>query len=549
MKKADLMIKSKAVYTGTKKLPEEACIIIKNGKIKEVCSFSEAGQYECDPNRIITLQEGMVLPGFIDAHTHVLATAAAQSVRILDLTGAVSEQDCIERIKKHLQEHPELTCVVGNGWSTANWESEHFPNRTELDRHFPEIPVFLASFDGHTCWLNGKALEVCGITKETTVKFGEIQKNPNGEPTGILCDIAAISLVSKKTALPSAEMIQRNLEHFSMMGITSIADVSANPILDEEPVEYEPLLSLEKEQKLPVRLHLYPSLGDDGEFSLAEQLAEKYCYDDLQVSGLKQFVDGTTSAYSAALAEEYADKPGELGCVNYPEQTYKDLVKKANERGFSVKLHAIGDRAVSIALDAYEYAGNHLREQKKKESQRTHKIRNCIEHVENILPSDGKRFGENHVIASMQPDHLVLDNMEKSVRLGPERAKTIWPFQQLLNHGTALAFGSDYPVVDCDPIKGIYAAVSRTFPGGAAATTCQEERITLKEAIDAFTQGSAYSLGREQELGTIEPGKLADIVVLNKDLFSVQNEEMLTVKPLMTIMNGKIVYDLSREVV
>lgn len=542
MKTADLVIKGKAVYTGKTELPEEGCIVIRGGKIIDVCSRSEAERYSCSPANVWTFDEGMVVPGFIDAHTHVLATAASESLRILSLMEAASEEDCIRRIEQYLEENPEASCVVGNGWAGTAWRQGRLPDREKLDQHFPDMPIFLSSFDGHTCWLNGKALEVCGITAETTVKFGEISKYPDGEPNGILCDIAAISLVTRQTAAPSAKTIKRNLAHFASKGVTSLADVSANPMLTEEPAEYAPLLSLKREGSLTARLHLYPSLGDTGDFTLAEQLARKYHYSDLQVAGLKQFVDGTTSAYSGALTEEYADKPGEWGCLNYPQETYKNLVKRANDKGFSVKLHAIGDRAARIALDAYQYAG------KGREGREAAKLRNCIEHVENLLPPDEKRFAEEGVIASMQPEHLILDNGEKLARLGKERAKTVWPFRRLLDAGALLAFGSDYPVVDCDPIQGIYAAISRTFPDGEAATACQEEAITLKEAIDAYTQGGAYSIGREQELGTLEPGKLADVVVLNKNLFETEKEELLQVKPLMTIMDGKIVYYANEEV-
>ena len=534
---ADLIIKSKAVYTGKTIFPEEACVIIKDDKITGVCKPDELESYRGLDTQIYTFDDGMVLPGFIDAHTHILATAASQSVVRVDLTQSTSEQECIELIARHLEQHPELTGVVGNGWFLRKWNTEDLPDRKGLDARFPDIPIYLSSFDGHTCWLNGKALEVCGITKDTTVQFGEIQKYPNGEPTGILCDIAAISLVSKKTTMPSEESLLQNLQHFVSNGITSIVDVSADPVLNEEPAEYSPLMKLRDNRNLIARMHLYPSLGDSGNFALATELAEKYKYPDLKVAGLKQFIDGTTSAYSAALLSPYTDKPDEEGCVNYPEETYKKLVAEANKKGFSVKLHAIGDKAVRIALDAYEYAWD--------SGQRG--TRNCVEHVENAQPSDVERFGKYHVIASMQPYHLVLDTNEKLIRLGTERARTVWPFRSLLDSGAILAFGSDFPVVDCNPLEAIYAAVERTFSDGSPATICQEERISLKEAIDACTQGGACSIGREHDLGTLEAGKLADIVVLDKNLFAIDAQEILKVKPVMTVMNGNIVYEMNME--
>ena len=245
-------------------------------------------------------------------------------------------------------------------------------------------------------------------------------------------------------------------------------------------------------------------------------------------------MDGTTSQYTSPLLEPYSDRPEESGRSYYPPEFFMDIIPKANRGGFDLKIHAIGDKAVRMLLDACEasFKQNDLSG-----------IRNNVEHIENIHPSDIGRFKEFGVVASVQPAHLPLDAGEKTIRIGKERARYEWPFRSLLDAGAILAFGTDYPIYQLNPMHGIHAAVTRAYLDGTPVGSSPGEKITLKEALDAYTYGGAFSLNRENELGTLEAGKLADIVVLSENLFDLDPQEYLKAESLLTVMDGKIIYE------
>lgn len=532
---ADLIIKSNAIYTGKAAVPQRGCVVIKDGRILEVCNDEEAeAYYQEGKTEVNSYEDGMVMAGFIDAHAHFFMGAGFQSDNFVDLAETKSPQDCVDIIKAHLIKNPHIKHVLGWGWFLINWGTEITPTKEILDENFPDIPLYLFCIDGHTCWINTKAMEVCGITKETEVKFGDIQKDNNGELTGLLFEVAAEAKAFENGFASTEEDCEKMLKYAARSGITSITDLAASSVLEEEPRNYVRLLKAREEGKLTVRMHCYPSLGDDGDFTIAKQIRDKYQYPDFKCSGLKQFIDGTTSLYTSPLLEPYSDRPQEQGYTNYSPELYRDVITKANREGFSVRVHAIGDRAVRVSLDAYENSQN---------ENDLSQIRNCVEHAENIHPQDIPRFQKLGVIASMQPPHLPLDANEKTIRIGKERARYEWPCRSLLDTGAVLAFGTDYPVSPLGPMEVIHGAVTRCFLDGTPVGSSPQEKITLKETLDAYTQGSAYSLGREDELGTLEKGKLADVVVLTKNLFDLKPQQYLDVEIQMTVMDGKVVYE------
>ena len=530
---ADFIIKSDAVYTGVAEAPEKACLAVKGDRIIAVCGEDGIARYTGEQTKVYSYGNNLVMAGFVDAHTHFCMGSALLGECFVDLTASKSAEDCVSLIKGHLEKHPDIDHILGWGWFVTNWDPPVNPDKRILDSHFPDIPLYLSSVDGHTTWVNTKALEVCGITAETAVAYGEVQKDANGDLTGLLLESDAQTKPNENAFECKDEDYEKMLDSIAGYGITSVTDLSIPPKLKEEPRGFGRLLNLHNRGRLTARIHLYPSLGDDGDFTVAKQIREKYQYPDLMFCGLKQFADGTTSQYTSPFLEPYSDRPDLLGQGYYPPEFFMDIIPKANKEGFSIKIHAIGDKAVRTILDAYEASGkeNDLRG-----------IRNCVEHIESIHPSDIKRFKELGVIASVQPTHLPLDANEKTQRIGKERARYEWAFRSLLDSGAVLAFGTDNPVYMLDPMHGIHAAVTRAFLDGTPVGSSPEEKITLKEALDAYTKGGAYSLKREHEIGTLEEGKLADIVVLSGNLFDLAPQEYLKVTPLMTIMGGKVVY-------
>lgn len=325
-------------------------------------------------------------------------------------------------------------------------------------------------------------------------------------------------------------MFQRFLQNAARLGVTSVNDLYSEG--NSKLVKYELYREFEERDELTVRIHFHPVL--DGNLEQAKQLRETYHSDKLQLSGLKQFIDGVITGYTAYMVEPYADKPDSVGDTCFPAETIKKWVVEADKEGFRVRFHAIGDGAIRLALDAYEAAQkeNGIRDS-----------RHTIEHVEVIHPDDIARFQQLGVIASMQPNHFALSEREGyTAKIGTEREKYVFVINTLKASGAKLAFGTDYPIDKLNPLSQIHRAVTRIDSGGNDVWL-PEERITLAEALKAYTLGSAYGTFREHELGTIEAGKLADLIVLDRNLFAVPAEGILQTTVDLTIADGKVVFE------
>jgi predicted amidohydrolase YtcJ len=392
--------------------------------------------------------------------------------------------------------------------------------------------------EGHYAWVNTKALEIANITRHSENPFyGIIGRDENGEPNGILYEKAMDAVIRNAFNFSNSqknEIFSNFLAHAASLGVTSVNDLHGLKTIESLDVFKE----FEDNGKLTTRIHLWPALN--GDLGHSKQLRVTYQSDKLRVSGLKQFIDGVITARTAYLLEPYSDQPETRGETSFAPETIKKWVVDADKEGFSIRFHAIGDGAIRLALDAYEEA---QKTNGKRDS------RHSVEHIEVIHPDDIHRFSELGVTVSMQPDHLAMS--ERGVyteQVGAEREKYVFSINTLQKTGAKLAFGTDFPIDILNPLLQIYRAVTRIDSSGKTVWH-PHECITLAEALKAYTSGPAYGTFREQELGTLEAGKLADIIVLERNLFEVLVEEIPDIKVLLTIVDGQVVYDYAGSLV
>ena len=530
---ADIIVSSNAVFTGLSDQPEPASIAIKDKTIIAIGSEEQIKPYIGENTKFYQYNDQLIMPGFHDFHLHIMDGAVAMNSA--NLFPARSEEEALEIIRKFAESRPEDQWVIGSTWDAGYWDTQKLPSRYSLDRILPDRPALMFHAEGHYVWVNTKALEIANINRDTeNPSYGIISKDEHGEPDGILYE-KAMGLVIRHaydfTKEEKRELFANFLNHAASLGVTAVHDLFATESL-EILNDYDVFKEFEDKGKLTTRVHLWPALN--GNLEYVKRLRDTYHSDKLRVSGLKQFIDGVITARTAYLLEPYADKPDTRGETSFPSETIKKWVVDADNEGFSIRFHAIGDGAIRLALDAYEEA-------QKVNGKRD--ARHSIEHVEVIHPDDIGRFKELDVTASMQPDHFAMS--ERGVytdRIGNEREKYVFPIHTLQKSGARLAFGTDFPIDVLNPLLQIYRAVSRIDNSGEKVWH-PHERISLADALKAYTVGSAYSTFREHELGTLEVGKLADIVVLERNLFEIPVEEIPDTKVQLTISDGKVVFD------
>ncbi|SIR97713.1 hypothetical protein SAMN05878482_10845 [Peribacillus simplex] len=527
---ADLIISSNTVFTGLSDQPEPASIAIKDNKIVAIGSVEEIKHCAGEHTKIYQFKDRLIMPGFHDFHLHIMNGAVA--LNSVNLFAARSEDDALDMIHKFAEAKPENQWVIGFTWDEGFWDTQQLPTRHSLDRILSKRPALMFHAEGHYAWVNTKALEIANITRHSeNPSYGIIGRDENGEPNGILYEKAMDGVVRHAFNFSNAhkkDIFSNFLAHTASLGVTAAHDLHGLKNIESLDVFKE----FEDKGNLTTRIHLWPALNGNLEHS--KQLREKYQSDKLRVSGLKQFIDGVITARTAYLLEPYADQPETRGETSFPPETIKKWVVDADKEGFSIRFHAIGDGAIRLALDAYEEA---QRANDRRDS------RHAVEHIEVIHPDDIHRFKELGVTASMQPNHLAMS--ERGVyteRIGTERETHVFPINTLQKSGANLAFGTDFPIDNLNPLLQIYRAVTRIDSSGKTIWH-PHERITLAEALKAYTAGPAYGAFREQELGTLEVDKLADIVVLERNLFEVPVEEIPDTKVQLTIMDGKVVYD------
>jgi predicted amidohydrolase YtcJ len=531
---ADTVLIHAEIYTVNAEEPRAQAIAIREGKIIAVGSDKAIDSYRDSSTKVIDAKKHMVLPGFVDAHVHIMAGAA--QLEQVSLNDAKTLGDFQKLVKDYAAAHPEKKWIQGMGWYYSIFGSSGLPDKKFVDEIVSDRPVYLLAYDGHSSLANSKALEAAGITRKMPdPPNGIVVRDPaTGEPTGVLKE-AAGQLVAKVIPQPNyeeeRESLVKAIHYASSLGFTRLISAGA----DAERVEL--FDEIHQKGELTTRLYMArfvnPPLTPDV-IRILEQNRDKYSDDWIDLGTAKFLLDGVIEAHTAAMIEPYEKDPGNRGNLYFDPEQYSESVARLNRLGFPVSTHAIGDRAIRLALDASEAAG--------KETD----TRNRIEHIECPNAQDIPRFGKLGVIASMQPLHTtpnenILNNWVGSV--GPERAQHAWPWHDILAGRAVLCFGSDWPVVTLNPWPAVQMLLTRQTPEGIPEEGwLPDQRITLEQAIRGYTMGGAIAAGREKTEGSIEAGKLADLILLSQDLFKVDPNQIGETKVLMTMAGGEVVY-------
>jgi len=476
---------------------------------------------------VVDLHESFVMPGFNDAHIH-LASAGLEKIRI-DLLGCKSLEEMQRRIAFAATSAERDAWLQGRGWDHTLWKNAQLPTRFDLDRATLGHPAIFSRVDGHIAVANSAALTIAGINRDTPdPSGGKFDHRPDGELTGIARE-NAVDLISSHVPAPSARTRRLALERATLEavqnGVTSVQDYSTWD-------DFLVLEQLEREGALPLRVTEWLTFDDP--LDVLEAHRASHSQDDplLRTGMLKGFMDGSLGSRTAALFAPYSDDPGNSGIPLYDQQRLNEMTVQRAKAGFQIGFHAIGDRAVSMALNAFsaaEAAGDG------KDS------RFRIEHAQVLAPTDFQRFHDLGVISSMQPNHLLTDMRWAEARLGPARTKTSYAWKSFLDLHVVLAFGTDFPVEPIAPFRGLYAAVTRTDETGQLSYD-PEEKLSIEQALYAYTQGSAYAEFAEARKGKLAPGQYADFVVLDHDITQIVPAEILNTRVLRTIVGGKTVY-------
>ncbi len=544
---ADLILYSDAIFDSVKDEPFAGGIAIKGKKIIAVGSREEIKQYEGPDSDIKDFKDKLIMPGFVDSHGHY--TSGAQymgEVALHDMERFKSEEECARAVGEFAKAHEDIELIKGQGWYLSYWgDDAKFPTAASLDRYVPDRPAYLVASDLHSVWLNTKAMELCGLKDMIDELDREhVLVDENDNPTGVVREagFAIISKLESLFALSEEEQLkkdrqdQEELMHaLNEQGITAFSDV--NFVLPENlKTHYRHMKDIEAEDKMTIRLYIYP--GTDFKPEKLKEIPaykEYFSSDELKIAGVKNILDGVTATYTAVMLEPYEDNPEEKGVPAVEQNVLDEWVAEANSLGLSCRIHCIGDGAVRGALDSYE---------KSVEKNNMAGIRNAIEHIEVINPDDIPRFGKLGVIASMQPRHQILDRGEKLYRVGLERSKYEWAFRSIKDAGAHVALGTDYPVVTFKTYENIYMGVTkRDLDGTQYGTMSPNETLTLAQCIKGYTVEGAYINSMEDKVGTLEAGKYADITVANKNLFAIDEDDIKDCYSVMTIFNGKVVYE------
>jgi predicted amidohydrolase YtcJ len=533
--KADTVIVGGTVWTGLSTgQGRPGAVAIGGGKILAVGDSADIARYITSGTQVIDAHRGLVMPGLADGHTHFIG--GGFQLASLELRDAASPGEFVRRIAEYAKRLQPGQWITGGNWDHTLWPGQPLPLRQWIDSVTPNNPVFVDRLDGHEALANTVALEAAGITKATpTPAGGEILHDVRtGEPTGILKD-GALGIVGDVVPAPSAEQndsaLARALAYAASLGLTATAHMSAS---------WEDLASyrrLERAGRMTLRVYLYLPLGDWRTVAETIRAAGR---DDawVRVAGLKEYMDGSAGSRTAFFFDVFDDSAGYHGLLRNPEQRMRTWIGDADSAGLQVAVHAIGDRANAILLAIYDSVA-------KAHGPRDRRLR--VEHAQHLRPLDIPKFGALHIVPSMQPAHLIDDGRWVQQRIGPERIKTTYPFRTLLDADAPLAFGSDWPVATLDPLTGIFAAVTRrTSDGKHPEGWVPEQKITMEEALHAYTVGNAWAMFAESQWGTLAPGRFADVVILDHNLFAMAPESLATARVSVTIVGGKIVYRKSR---
>ncbi len=548
MKFADHVFKSDYMFEGSSDSYFDGAVAVRGNKIVALGSYEDVEGFIGPDTQVHDCTGKLVMPGFIDPHTHLGDAAQVASPYTVNLFGTKSAEECLERLKAFREANPDEKRIYGFGWLREDWgEGAQMPTRQMLDAVVDDVPVYFQASAAHFMWANSKALEESGITRDTTFPYGYACKDENGDLTGIVMEIDAISrMVCNAHALPidkRKEVTIPFLHILSSLGLTSISVIAGETEPVSDYVDYEAYQELDEELDggLPVRMNLIPSMGFSGDLSKAVELRNKYNNDKVFITSVKQFVDGIPNIHTAYMYEPYRntlesdpvqDGSWRGGSFN-TQEVYNEVVTKANSLGFGVRMHTIGDAATTMAVDAYEASF---------EKNGLGPYRNTIEHMYYAKDEDIERMSKLDIVCSAQPSHLNIFDPIIDEFFGPERRNHMDMHRKIIDSGVTLAFGTDFPCTGLSPFETIYYAVTRCNFDGKPMSTCPEQAITVGEALKAYTSGSAQAMNRADRIGTLAPGKFADIIVLDGPMFGEDPKKILERKVELTMCDGRVVY-------
>ena len=534
---ADLIITNAKVWTVDKAHPSAQAVAVLGDRIVAVGSNADVDVWRGTGTKVIDAGGKLVLPGFNDAHVHFVSGGLQlESVQLNDATG---KQEFVRRIAAQAKKTPKGEWIQGGDWDETKWSPVSLPTKELIDPVTPDNPVFVSRYDGHSALANSAALRLAGITSQTPdPPGGVIVRDAQGNPTGDLKD-AATDIVFKVIPPLSHEQrlraVRRALEYAASLGVTSVQN------MDPDYADIAAYAELLQNGELTTRIYAAP-LIDQVDDQVKIGIRHAFGGPFLRIGAVKAFADGSLGSRTAYFFEPFTDEPGNHGLLGeemQPLSLMRDRMMKADAAGLQICTHAIGDQAISIILDLYA-------DIVKAHGQMDRRLR--IEHAQHMAAKDFDRFAQLNVIASVQPYHAIDDGRWAEGYIGHDRASRTYAFRTFLNHGVHLAFGTDWDVAPLNPLSTIYAAVTRaTLDGKNPNGWFPEQKLTVAEAVEAYTMGSAYAEFQENVKGSIAPGKLADMVMLSDDIFSVDPAKIRDMKVLKTIVGGKVIWDEDRK--
>ena len=512
-----------------------------NGRMLAIGDDTQVGTYIGAKTRVVDLHGRFAMPGFIDDHVHFV-DGSFQLLEV-NLKHTPSEGEFARLIGKKAKSLPAGRWILGGNWDEEAWPDAKLPTHELIDAVTPDNPVYVSRYDGHAGLANSVALKLAGITRDTPDPVGGvIVRDPKtGEPTGIFKD-AAQGLVTRAIPNPSEsefeEAIKAGLAEARRVGVTSVQEMALGGETPDGSFTSEIRLLRRAETEGWLTCRFYAITPIEQWQRLAEAgISHGMGSDWLQLGAVKGFADGSLGSRTAWFDEPYTDDPSNRGMplpMMHPPAKMEAAVRGADAAGIQLAIHAIGDHAIAEMLDIYTRVGG--------ANARERRFR--IEHAQHMRPEDFKRFGQLGIVASMQPYHAIDDGRWAEKRIGHERARYSYAWKSMLDAGAPLAFGTDWPVAPLNPLLGVYAAVTRaTLDGKHPEGWFPEERLTVDEALRAYTQGSAYAAFQERDKGTLADGKLADVIVLSDDPFKVAPEKIRDLKVVMTVAGGRVVYE------
>jgi hypothetical protein len=529
---ATLIVTNAVVYTVDKQQPKAEAVAVIGDRIVSVGSRADIDLWRGPNTKLIDAGGKLLLPGFNDAHVHFIQ--GGEQLEQVQLTDAATPEEFAERIAAQVKKTSPGEWILGGRWDETKWPKPELPTKDLLDSVTGDIPVFVDRYDGHEALANSAAMKRAGVDAKTPdVAGGVITRDANGNPTGIFKD-AAMPLIYKAIAPMTHEQRLRAargaLKHAASLGVTSVQHM--NP----EFADVAAYSELAEKGELTARIYAVP-METDWREQAKVGIRRAWGSSFLRLGGVKGYADGSLGSRTAYMFEPFTDDPGNRGLLSdemHPPSAMRDRLMQADAAGLQLRVHAIGDRAISMMLDIFADI---------EKEHGYHDQRFAVEHAQHMAQKDFERFAKLHVIASMQPYHAIDDGRWAEGRLGHERARYSYAWRSFLDHGVTLAFGTDWPVAPLDPMLGLYAAVTRaTVDGKNPEGWIPEEKISLPEAVAAYTMGAAFAEFQDREKGSITPGKLADIVILSDNIFDLKPEVIRDVKVKTTIVGGKVVY-------